>query len=380
MPDASAVTGARRPRVVVLRGHSANPWDLRPWEALRDRYDVSVAVTGSNLFDVDGVELEKRRVRAMRDLLPPGRVGDLAVRLPGERYLGLGSRLEGADIVHSAELGTWFSMQAARLKPKLGFKLALTVWETIPFLGAYRNIRTRPYRERVLEATDLFLPTTERAAAALELEGAPRDRIKVNPPGVDLERFTAPDAPRDEGLILSPGRLVWEKGHQDVMRALAALERGVVEPRRAPPRLLIVGAGPEEARLRRYADELGIGHLVEIRAAVPYDEMPGIHARASAMVLASLPVWWWEEQFGMVLAEALASGTPIVASSSGAIPEVAGEAAAYFTPGDWVGLARILADPPAGREPDRARIERFSTGAAAGRLADAYESLLYSGA
>ena len=46
----------------------------------------------------------------------------------------------------------------------------------------------------------------------------------------------------------------------------------------------------------------------------------------------------------MVLAEAIAAGLPIVASTSGAIPEVLGEQATYFAPGDWVGLARALAD------------------------------------
>ncbi len=372
-----------RPRVVVLRGHSANPWDLRPWESLRERFDVKVLVTGSNLFGVDDIGLERENVRAMRDLLPPGRVGDLALRLPGDRYLGLAKHLEGADIVHSAELGSWFTMQAARAKPKLGFRLALTVWETIPFADAYRNIRTRPYRRLALEHADLFLPTTERARDCLLLEGAPADRLSVCYPGIDTGRFRPGAAPApDEHVILSPGRLVWEKGHQDVIRALAALRRGIVQSPVPAPRLLIVGSGPEEERLRRYADELGVGDRVELRASVPYDEMPALYARASCITLASLPLWWWEEQFGMVLAEALASGTPIVASSSGAIPEVAGPTGSYFAPGDWKGLAEALAAGPLSAPPGtRAEhppelVARYSSEAAAARLADAYASLL----
>src|SRR5206468_3665147 len=135
----------------------------------------------------------------------------------GERYLGLAERLRGADLVHAAELGYWFSWQAARLKPKLGFRLVLTVWETLPFVDAYRNVRTRRYRRDVLGAADLYLATTERAATALRLEGAPAERIVVSPPGIDAERFGAARAatPRADGphLVLSVGRLVWEKGH-----------------------------------------------------------------------------------------------------------------------------------------------------------------------
>ena len=77
--------------------------------------------------------------------------------------------------MHAAELGYWFSAQAARLRAELGFRLVLTVWETLPFADAYRNVRTRRYRRETLAAADLFLATTERARDALLLEGAPAE-------------------------------------------------------------------------------------------------------------------------------------------------------------------------------------------------------------
>ena len=73
--------------------------------------------------------------------------------------------------------------------------------------------------------------------------------------------------------------------------------------------------------------------------------MLDLYAQASCMLLASLatvgysryrgdlPRCFWEEQFGMVLAEAMAAGLPIVASASGAIREVVGDVASYFTAG-----------------------------------------------
>jgi len=158
---------------------------------------------------------------------------------------------------------------------------------------------------------------------------------------------------------------------------------------------LVIGTGPEEQRLLEHAHELGVGDRVEFRS-VPYDEMPDLYAQASCMVLASLstaacsrylgdlPRCFWEEQFGLVLAEAMAAGLPIVASASGAIPEVTGDAATYFSPGDWRQLAERLAGGPLARPPgqrvehDNDLVRRYSTATAAKRLASAYDRLLES--
>jgi glycosyltransferase involved in cell wall biosynthesis len=372
------------PRVVVLRGTAANPWDLRPWEAVRasGAADVSVVVPPDNDYDVSSLSLPKIAVRTAGGVLPeklPAR--GLALKAVGQRHLGLADALRGADIVHAAELGTWFSWQAARLKPKLGYKLALTVWETLPFIDAYRNVRTRRYRRDVLAAADLLLPTTERAREALLLEGADPDKIVVCPPGIDVERFaTARTArPPADGshLLLSAARMVWEKGHQDVLRALAVLRRRGRDDVRA----LLIGDGPERERLEGVVADLGLGDRVQLRASVPYAEMPALYAQASSLVLASIPIWSWEEQFGMVLAEAMGAHLPIVTTRSGAIPEVVGDDATLVAPGDWLELADALdagplaAAPGTRRAPDPARLERFSVPAAARRLIDAYMSL-----
>lgn len=348
---------------------------------MADRFAVTYLRSRRGWFDTESLTLDSRRTWTMRDLLPPGALGDLAVRVPGDRYLGLRAAFGGADIVHAQELGYWYSMQAAKLKQRLGFRLVLTVWETIPLLDAYRNMRTRSYRALTLAQTDMFLAATERARASLLLEGAPEERIRVCAPGVDIDRFgaraeqSAPRAP----LILSAGRLVWEKGHQDVLRAVASLRRGLAGGPRSDVRLRIVGTGPEEGRLRAYARELGIADAVEFRGFIPYAEMPRAYDEASCIVLASLSTWSWEEQFGMVLAEAMVAGVPILASSSGAIPEVTQGAARYFSPGDWATLAGLLEELPLRADGRVEGSELYSTEAAAVRLAAAYDELLADG-
>jgi glycosyltransferase involved in cell wall biosynthesis len=379
-------------RVVVVRGHQATPWELRPWERLPDRFDVAYLESDANQFDTGSLALSGVPVKTRAGRLPR-RLGAAVTRLAGDRYAGLANALAGADIVHAEELGYWFAADAARAKNAAGYRLVQTVWETLPLGDAFRNRGARRNRAAVLGATDLFLAATDRARSALLLEGVPAERVEVCPPGIDVDRFSSTAAPAGDHLILSPGRLVWEKGHHDVIRALAALRQGLAGEVEAQPRLMIVGAGPEEERLRAHAAELGVGDAVEIRSAA-YDEMPSLFASASCMVLASLPSagcmlhpldvphCFWEEQFGMVLAEGMAAGLPILASRSGAIPEVLAGAAPLFEPGDWLGIARLLADgplkaPPGTRSPyDPAVTSRYSLDAAAQRLAAAYDRVL----
>ncbi|HTR88922.1 MAG TPA: glycosyltransferase family 4 protein [Solirubrobacteraceae bacterium] len=386
------------PRVLIVRGHLVTPWELRPWERLPERFEVSYLLTRSNRYGTPQ-GLRARKTRALRDVLPPGPLGEVAAGVLGDRYLAAEEAFAAADIVHAEELAFWFAADAAKRKRRHRFRLVQTVWETLPLLDAYRNRHARLYRGRVLAETDLFLPATERAAQALRLEGVPGERMSVCYPGIDVERFAASPA-RDASArhtILSVGRLVWEKGHHDVIRAVAALHRGMVtlpDGAIAKPHLLIVGSGPEEQRLRQHAAELGIGEAVAFRA-VAYEEMPAVFAGASAMVLASqasavaayhlfdVPRAFWEEQFGMVLAEAMAAGLAIVTTTSGAIPEVlSGAPVDLVAPGDWIAIARALAAGPLTRPPGarvdypREIVARYSTSAAAERLAAAYDRVL----
>jgi glycosyltransferase involved in cell wall biosynthesis len=379
------------PCVLIVRGQLVTPWELRPWAELPDRFDASYLLTRSNEFDTEKLPLRARRVTSVRDRLPGGALGAAAAGVAGERYLADADEAYAeADVVHAEELSFWFAADAARRKQRHGYRLVQTVWETLPLLRAYRNRHARRYRDEVLAATDLFLPATDRARQALLLEGVEEERMLVCPPGIDAQRFRAPpSAEPPEHVVLSPGRLVWEKGHQDVLRAVALLSR-----RGLRPQVRLVGRGPEEGRLRAYAEELGLGDRVTI-GAVSYEDMPAVFASASCMVLASLPAAmaslhpfgappraFWEEQFGLVLAEAMAARLDILASESGAIPEVLAGQGTLFAPGDWPGLADRLAAGPLARAPGE-RVEypselvlRYSTGAMAERLAAAYDRVL----
>ena len=108
-----------------------------------------------------------------------GRAAGAAAYALGERYLGLRDQLAGADVVHAAEIGTWFSAQAAKLKRALGFRLVLTVWETIAWRDAYRWPRERALPAGGAAGGRPLPGATERARDALLLEGVPADRVEV---------------------------------------------------------------------------------------------------------------------------------------------------------------------------------------------------------
>ncbi|HEY4095211.1 MAG TPA: glycosyltransferase family 4 protein [Baekduia sp.] len=386
------------PRVLVVRGHQATPWELRQWETLSARFDVGYLRTATNGWDTGSVTLEAVPVRSRRDRLPKGRLGDVAALVAGDRYAdGADEAYAAADVVHAEELSYWFAADAARAKARHGFKLVQTVWETLPMMETYRRRATARFRDEVLAATDLFLPTTDRARIGLLLEGVAEEKIVVAAPGIDVDRFAAAVVPPPaEHVIVAPGRLVWEKGHHDALRALALLHRGIVTlpgGTVARPRLRIVGSGPEEGRLRAYAQELGVADAVTF-GSVPYDDMPAVFAAASALLLGSqssamglrhpldVPRTFWEEQFGMVFVEAMAAGLAIVATTNGAIPEVLDGQGTLVPGGDYVGMARALAAGPLSRPPGTRvtypaeLLQRYSVAAAADRLAAAYDRVL----
>ena len=174
---------------------------------------------------------------------------------------------------------------------------------------------------------------------------------RIISPGVDTESFH-PDSLRRArvrshlGWIDSvpvvgfAGRFVEAKGVQVLVAALGRL--------RAPWRALFVGGGPLEAELRTFA----ANHpgRVAVMTGVPHDDMPAYLNAMDLLCLPSLTTAKWREQFGRILIEAMASGVPVVASDSGEIPFVVGDAGRIVAEGDvnrWAGaIEEILADEP----------------------------------
>ncbi|MFZ2006024.1 MAG: glycosyltransferase family 4 protein [Stellaceae bacterium] len=150
--------------------------------------------------------------------------------------------------------------------------------------------------------------------AVIEIGGAP-DLLTVLRNGVDLDLFRPiePHKARhnlalDGPTLLSVGHLIERKGHDLAIRALALLPEY---------RLLIVGDGPERAALGQLATALGVHSRVRFLGPKPHDKLPAIYSAVDALVLASTREGWPN-----VLLEAMACGTPVVASNVWGNPEV----------------------------------------------------------
>ncbi len=145
----------------------------------------------------------------------------------------------------------------------------------------------------------------------------------------------------DTFIIGYLGRLTLYKGTGLLIEALAGMPAHV--------RLRFIGAGPDEAELRRLADAHGVAERVEFRAAVPTNQVPAALAEVDVLAAPSMTQSNWMEQFGRVLIEAMACGTPVVGSDSGEIPRVIGDAGLVTPEGDVAALRgalmRLEADP-----------------------------------
>jgi phosphatidyl-myo-inositol dimannoside synthase len=200
--------------------------------------------------------------------------------------------------------------------------------------------------------------TRGRFAAAFGSDAA----LEPLPPGVDADVFRPDRHARaalrrryglgDAPVVTCVSRLVARKGQDQLLRALPVLRARV-----PGTRLLLVGDGPDAARLRGLADVHGVAEHVVFTGSVPAAELPAHHAVGDVFALPcrtrgrGLDV----EGLGIVLLEASASGLPVVAGDSGGAPETVQEGVTGHVVGgrDTAALADALAGLLA--DPGRAR-------------------------
>lgn len=276
-------------------------------------------------------------------------------------------RFAGFNLIHTWELFTPWTRLALDAGRRHRIPVVVTVWDNLPFNHSH-DARHEGTRGRALAEAMSFLAVSRRSAEALRLEGVDAGRIALLPPSVDLERFNpagrnARDLlglTREDEVVLAVARLAPEKGLRFFLDAVALIAK--VRPRL---KLVLVGSGSEEASLRERSARLGIGSRIVFAGDRPYEEMPAFYRMAEVFVLASVPVPGWQEQWGQSLLEAMACAVPVVATLTGAVPEVVADAGILVQPGDFLALAEALTallDDPVGRaafaKSGRARVER----------------------
>ncbi len=227
------------------------------------------------------------------------------------------------DLVHSHY---WMSGWVGGYLQRLWSAPHVTMFHT---LGEVKN-RARsdehepPHRieaeRRVVANADAIVAATDHERIALErLYGADPERVAVIPQGVNLDIFRPVDrteARRALGLdnrpmVLFVGRLEPLKGPDLLIDAFARLD--------SDDAILVIVGGDEQAdgyrrELRRRASAAGVGRRVQFVGATPQDRLPLYYSAADVCVVPS-----YHESFGLVPLEAMACGTPVVATRVGGL-------------------------------------------------------------
>ncbi len=106
--------------------------------------------------------------------------------------------------------------------------------------------------------------------------------------------------------------------------------------------IAVAGKGAQKENMERLMKETSTENHFRFLNFVSYDEVPDVYRMADIFVLPSYPTMTWQEQFGMVLIEAMACGKPVISTNSGSIPEVIGDAGVLISPGNFFQLAEAI--------------------------------------
>lgn len=188
---------------------------------------------------------------------------------------------------------------------------------------------------------------------------SPKSRTLFSPAGVDFQEFTPGDvgAARqvcgvdpNSKVVLYVGRLAPEKGIEFLVEAFAWLRRSCDQAR-----LYIIGLGPLAAQLKEKADRLGLQDSVRFLGFLGGSQLVNWYRAADVTVMPSLHEW-----FGMVAAESLACGTPVVATDAGGARDIVREfeCGVLVPPRDAMSLAEGIQAVLSGRDGRRPSIEK----------------------
>jgi len=206
---------------------------------------------------------------------------------------------------------------------------SLSIRRPIGFYSAQNILKSypAPFRQMeqiVFQRSSFAFPVSQSVAQILQQKQY-TGKMTVLPLGVDLNIYYPRSEAQEiavslkktdsEVLIGYLGRITEEKGLKTLLHALKTIED-------IPWRLIVVGSGAYETEFNTIAETLGLTHRITQLGYIPHVEAPKYLSAFDLLVLPSETRPSWKEQFGRVVIEALACGTPVIGSNSGEIPHL----------------------------------------------------------
>ena len=309
------------------------PWVVEQVDALAASMDISVLCCSQTATDrtetrPSGVGVT---LRSTRTILGGGRLGLLASAVRYDRALAAHLGANPAIGLLHAHFGIPDAVIARRQAARTGLPYVVTLHGDDAFNVLPRKDPIGEAVRRAVEDASAVICVSEAMARAVSAVVDIAPVVITN--GYDDGLFTVSDQPRDGGLLFV-GNLVPTKNVPLLLRAYARVLPAIGLP------LTIVGDGPLRASLADKAASLGLDGSVRFLGVRGRREVADLMARATALVLPSLSEGW-----GVVVAESLASGTPVVASRVGGVPEILGseDGGILVPPADEAALAAGLA-------------------------------------
>jgi glycosyltransferase involved in cell wall biosynthesis len=279
------------------------------------------------------------------------------VRAPGARVerVPASVRPERGARGHLARLvwtQTGLRLRVARLRPRLLLNLVpegllrpavpqvTIIHDVLPLRSPEEYPRQqyyfRHYVPAVLRQSRAVIVSSESTRRDLiDFYGLPREALHVVLLGHDPGRFTPSPPPSSNGepYALFVGNVM---PHKNLLRLVDAFAQAVGD---TPGRLVIRGWGraPHVRALRQRIDAAGVAARVDWRPYADDDELVDLYRGARALLLPSL-----YEGFGLTALEAMACGTPVIASNRSSLPEVVGDAALSVDPEDTRAIAAAI--------------------------------------
>lgn len=258
--------------------------------------------------------------------------GDLKENdLVGAQQVTLGNLLgeiikSKPDIIQGTEpFGSRLSLRLSyicyKAKLKTGAKLVVPILENRPIsdrFNLFQRIVLRAFCPKYFRACDVVVALNKGAVANIRYyfnRANIRTGIVWGVWGVDLTMFK-PIGTRNPNEIVYIGRIIEDKGLRYLIEGFSKSVKSIPDLK-----LIIGGSGDLEGELRQYVKANGLAENVEFIGYVKNQDIARVYSRASLCVYPSITMKRWAEQVGTVNFQALACGTPILTTKSGAIPE-----------------------------------------------------------
>ncbi|MFD4433092.1 glycosyltransferase family 4 protein [Nocardia sp. NPDC058497] len=293
----------------------------------------------------------------------------------------LATRAQDFDVVHDNQCLGYGLLDIARLLPLVAtvhhpitrdraVDLAATPWRRRPFVRRWYGFLGMQ-QQVARQISDLITVSSSSAADIAEDFGVDPGQLRTVPLGVDTTLFRPRETPRMRGRIVAVASADKPlKGIAHLLNALARLRH------HHEVELSLVAKLEPNGPTEKLIAELGLADIVTPVSGVSDEQLAELLASAE---IACIPSMY--EGFSLPAVEAMASGTPLVASRAGALPEVVGDCAELIEPGDVDALTRVLGellDSPERRErmgtAGRHRVlDLFSWAAVAAQTVAVYE-------